>query len=78
MIVYILFHETNTGHSEESDGYIEAVYATREGADEAKLAALRAAIADGQDVYYDPDAEEDFPETWEHDWRVEVHEVRVA
>jgi hypothetical protein len=39
--VYVLFHETNTGHSEESDGYVEAVYATEAAADAARLAAIR-------------------------------------
>lgn len=75
MIVYILFHETNTGHSEESDGYVEAVYATEEAAEEARLAAIRTAIAEGEAVYFNPDTREEFPESWEHDWRVEPHAV---
>jgi len=74
MLVYVLFHETNTGHTEESDGYVEAVYATEAAAEAAKLAAIRTAIAEGLDVYWNPDTEEE-NEYWDHDWRVETHEV---
>lgn len=28
LTVYVLFHETNSGKGDESDGYVEAVYAT--------------------------------------------------
>lgn len=75
MIVYVLFHETNTGHSDESDGYIEAIYATKELADAAWLAAIRKARDGGDAIYFDPDTEEDFPDDWEHDWRIEEHQV---
>jgi len=75
MIVYILFHETNCGHSDESDGYVEAVYATQEAAEEARLAAIREARDRGDAIYYDPDTDEEFAESWEHDWRVEAHQV---
>lgn len=74
MLVYVLFHETNTGHSEESDGYVEGIFATERAAEQAMLDAIRKAIAAGERVYYDPDTERDFPE-WDHDWRVEAHEV---
>ncbi len=74
LIVYILFHETNSGHSEESDGYIEAVFSTEAQAEAAKLAAIRKAIADDQAVYWNPDTEEE-GDCWEHDWRVEAHQV---
>lgn len=76
MIVWILFHETNSGHSDDSDGYVEAVYATHEAAETARLAAIRQARDAGEAIYYDPDTDQDFPEDWEHDWRVEQHEVR--
>lgn len=75
MKVYILFHETNTGKFDESDGYVEAVYATEEAANAARLATIREAIAKGLDIYYDPDTDTDYPDTWEHDWRVEAHTV---
>lgn len=81
MTVYILFHETNTGHSEESDGYVEDVYATEESAEAAKLAAIRAAIAEGEDVYWNPDApegEQEGPTDWTSDWRVLAWEVTQA
>lgn len=78
MTVYLLFHETNTGHSDESDGYVEAVYATFELADAARLAAIRAAIAEGFSVWHDPDAEDwdERNEEWAHDWSVQTYEVR--
>lgn len=76
MTIWILFHETNVGHTEESDGYVEAVYATEEQATAAQLAAVRAALAEGYRVYWNPDTEEE-DEDWDHDWRVEAHTVRA-
>ena len=79
MIVWVLFHETNSGPSDESDGYIEAVYRTEALAEAAKLDAVRAAVAEGEDVYWNPDApegEQEGPTDWTDDWRVEAHEVR--
>lgn len=79
MTVYILFHETNTGHSDSSNGYVEAVFSTEEAAETACLAAIRKARDAGEAIYFDPDdpdAEECIE--WEHDWRVEPHEVRDA
>lgn len=80
MIVYILFRETNSGHSEASDGYIEAVYATAALAVEAKLAAWQQAIADGERVWMKPAAaaEENGDPLWTHDWRVEAYAVTAA
>ena len=75
MIVYVLFHETNSGHADESDGYIEGVYLDQEDAEAAQLAAVRAAIAAGYAVYWNPDTEEETLE-WDHDGRVEPHSVR--
>ena len=72
MTVYILFHETNTGHSEESDGYVDGVYLREADAETARLAAIRAARDAEYAIYYDPDTEEE-RETWEHDWHVEAH-----
>lgn len=76
MIVYILFHETNTGHSDESDGYVEAVYATEALAEAARAEILRGLIADGEAVWSDPD-DPDFegPSEWEHDFRIVACEV---
>lgn len=78
MIVYTLFHETNTGHSDESDGYVEAIFATEAEAEAARLVVIRLAMANGQNVYFDPETEIDYPDTWEHDWRVEAHELKTA
>lgn len=75
MIVYVLFHETNSGHSEESDGYVEAVYATEEAAETAKLAALRKLVEDGEDVYWNPDTKEENV-LWTDDVTVLAFEVR--
>ncbi len=75
MLVWILFHETNTGHSDDSDGYVESVHASEELAEAAKLAALRALIADGQDVYWNPDTEEECID-WTDDFRVVPFEVQ--
>lgn len=78
MIVYVLFHETNSGHSEISDGYVEAVYATEELAEAAKLAKIRQLVADGQDVYWNPDAPEEQqegPADWTDDFQVLTCEV---
>ena len=77
MTVYVLFHETNSGHAEESDGYIEAVFANAADAEAARLAAIRTAIADGLDVYFNPDTGEE-SDSWEHDWHVETHQVRES
>lgn len=78
-VVYVLFHETNSGHSEESDGYVEAVYATEEAAEAAKLAAIRKLVADGEDVYWNPDAPEGEQENvdWTDDFTVLAFEVRA-
>lgn len=75
MIVYVLFHETNTGSSDDSDGYIEGIYATEQLAERAKLATIRCAITDGRNVYWNPDTEEEGPADWTDDWRVEAHQV---
>lgn len=77
MTIYILFHETNSGHSEESDGYVEAVYLTETAAEEARLIAIRSARDAGHAIYWDPDTEEENID-WEHDWHVEPHTVREA
>jgi hypothetical protein len=74
MKVYILFHETNTGDFDESDGYVEAVYSTKEAAEAAQLAAVRNAILEGRAVYWNPDTQEEC-EHWDDDWRVEEHDV---
>lgn len=79
--VYVLFHETNSGHSDESDGYVEAVYATEELAEAAKLEAIRALVEDGADVYWNPDApegEREGPSDWTDDFRVIPFMVRTA
>ncbi len=76
MVVFVLFHETNTGSSDESDGYVEGVFLTEALAEAAMRAMIRRAIANGEDVYWNPDTDEDFPETWAHDWHVEAHTVR--
>lgn len=60
--------------SEETEYASVSRYATATAADAARLAAIRAAIADGKDVYWDPDTDESF-DLWEHDWRVEAHQV---
>lgn len=76
LTVYVLFHETNTGRSEESDGYIEAIYATQELADAACLAAIRKARDEGEAIWVDPDADGGAENVdWEHDWRVIPHDV---
>lgn len=77
MKVYVLFHETNSGSSDESDGYVEAVYATKELADAAKDKAIRGAVEDGAEVWWHPDNDEDQDgnDFWEHDWSVHEHEV---
>lgn len=79
-IVYVLFRETNTGHFDESDGYIDAVYATAAAAEAARLAAIRGARDRGVRVWFDPDdpagAEQDSPADWEADWRVEAWKVQ--
>jgi hypothetical protein len=80
MLVYVLFHETNSGHSEESDGYVEAIYATEEAAEAAKLAAIRRLVAEGEDVYWNPDApegEQEGPSDWTDDFKVVPFEVRA-
>jgi hypothetical protein len=74
MNVYILFHETNTGRGDDLDGYVEAVYLTKETADAAQLREVRTAIATGYAVYWNPDTEEETVD-WDHDWRVEEHTV---
>lgn len=72
-IVYILFHETNSGNSaSESDGYVEGVYATEQAAEVAMDAAREKALAEGLSVW---DGETESPTDWEHDWRVEPHQV---
>jgi hypothetical protein len=76
VIVYILFHETNTGHSVDSDGYVESVHATEGAAEAAKLAAIRQLVADGEDVYWNPDTEEEGPADWTDDFRVIPFTVR--
>lgn len=71
--VFVLFHETNSGHAEDSDGYVEAVYATEALAQAARLRAIRTLVANGEDVYWNPDApegEQEGPSDWTDDFRV--------
>lgn len=76
MIVYLLFHETNTGDSDDSDGYVEEVYANKADADAACLAAIRKARDEGTDIWMDPDDPEDEGDPhWTDDWRVIEHDV---
>ena len=76
MIVFVLFHETNSGHSDESDGYIDTVYATKEAADAACVAAIRKARDEGAAIWCDPDDPEDEGDIhWSDDWHVEQHHV---
>lgn len=76
MTIWLLFHETNSGHFDESDGYVQAVFATEELANAARLAALRQARDEGLDIWQDPDDEDDEGDPmWDHDWRVEQHDV---
>lgn len=79
MIVYVLFHERNSGQADDSDGYVESVHATEAGAEAAKLAAIRALVAEGEDVYWNPDApegEQEGPADWSDDFRVIPFEVQ--
>jgi hypothetical protein len=79
--VWVLFHETNTGHSEVSDGYVEAVYATEALAEAAKLTAIRTLVAEGEDVYWNPDApegEQEGPDDWTDDFTVLGMTVKTA
>ncbi len=75
MRVYVLFHETNSGHSDESDGYVEAVYSTQELAEAEMLRAIKLAIADGRNVWYDPETDACF-EDWDDDWSVQAWDVQ--
>ncbi len=76
MTVWILFHETNTGRSDLSDGYVEAVYATEETANAARLAAIRKARDEGKAIWMDPDDPDGAGnDDWTDDWSVEAHEV---
>lgn len=78
MTVYVLFHETNTGHSDASDGYIDGIYETEAIAEQARLNAIRLAVSQGRDVYWNPDTEEEGPGDWTDDWHVEAHEMLTA
>lgn len=76
--VFILFHETNSGHGQDSDGYVEGVYATWGAAEEARVKALRHWRDEGGRIFQDPDdpeAEED--PYWEHDFRIIEYPVDV-
>jgi hypothetical protein len=76
VLIYVLFHETNSGKFDESDGYVEAVYVDEATAERARLATIRAARDKGLSIWWDPDRpDEDGPSNWEHDWRIEVHQV---
>ncbi len=76
MTVYVLFHETNTGSADDSDGYVEAVYATRELAEAARLDAIKERIAAGDLVWWNPEfPDDDGPDNWEHDFSVQAYDV---
>ena len=76
-LVYVLFHETNTGHTGESDGYIEGIYATEASAEAARLAKLREYVEEGLAVWSDPDnPDDDGNDEWEHDFIVLTCEVK--
>jgi hypothetical protein len=76
MTVYVLFHETNTGRSDPSDGYVEEVYAMEEAANAARLAAIRKARDEGRAIWMDPDDADDAGnDDWTEDRSVEAHEV---
>lgn len=67
MNVYVLFHETNTGETDESDGYVEGIYSTEEAAKAAEASVRDVAKDKGWAVWGDD--EDDY---WEHDWHIEV------
>lgn len=69
--VYVLFRETNSGDGDDSDGYIEGVYPTRQKAERAMLGLRRRAIREGEEVYWDEDNQTEGASYWTHDWRVE-------
>lgn len=74
-LVYVLFHETNSGSAEaESDGYVEGVYDEQGAADGAMAEEIRAHVKAGKRVAWDPETQTECDE-WDHDWRVEVHQV---
>lgn len=75
MTVYVLFHETNTGRGDESDGYVEGVYATKEAAEAEQVRLQREAWADGRG-WCNPDDEDDENVEWSDDWHVESHDVQ--
>lgn len=71
--VYVLFRETNSGSAEsESDGYIESIHATEDGANAALAESRRLAIEEGRESVWDDETE---PEDWTVDWRIEAHQV---
>lgn len=71
VMVYILFRETNSGSTEGSDGYVEAVYATEAMAEAERLRYIRHARDCGEAIWWDPDnPDEDGPLDWTHDWSV--------
>lgn len=74
--VFVVFRETNTGHSDDSDGYVVGVYSTQEKADRARVDAMRRAIRGGDDVYYDSDNGKEQVH-WDCDWRVEEWPVQT-
>lgn len=84
MKVFVLFVETNTGDPcGDSDGYVEAVYATKELAEEARRVECAKAIEEGVDVWWDYNAlagdEGQIGDgEWERDWRIEECEVQTT
>lgn len=76
--VFVLFHETNSGHGEVSDGYVEGVYFDEATAERARLARLRGARDAGALVATDPDNPDHDCEEWEHDWIVVEHQIETT
>ena len=77
LVVYVVFHETNTGTADESDGWVESVWATEALADAEALRLTREARDAGLAIWADPDdprMRAGNP-AWEHDWRVDAHAV---
>jgi hypothetical protein len=77
-MVYVVFHETNTGRGDESDGYIETAFTTEPAAQAAADAFMRRAAADGIPTWTNPDdPEAEGNEYWEAEYIViplQVHD----
>jgi hypothetical protein len=76
--VYVLFVETNSGHDEDSDGYVHGIFSTYEAADKVRQGLKAQDREDGVDLWPDDDEDDedaDEPLDWQRCYQIRKWQV---